>query len=269
MWEWLFLPFLGCMILTGIHAYLGLHIIQRGVIFVDLALAQMAALGALVGFVCGVELHSTMSYVFSFGFTVVGAGIFALTKHLKTSAPQEALIGIVYAMAAAVSILILEKAPAQAHEIKDMLVGRLLFVEASDLWRMGVLYALVALFHFLCRKPFYQLSFQPDLSLKRATLWDFLFYVSLGLVVTSSVAVGGVLLVFTYLIVPAVAALWMAKTLKNRLLWGWILGGISSCLGLWISVKADLPTGATIVCSFGGILVLLGLYQGFRNLYRV
>ena len=107
MWEWLLLPFMACMILTGIHAYLGLHIIQRGVIFVDLALAQLAALGALIAFVCGFELHSGMSYLFSFGFTVFGAGIFTLTKQKNSEVPQEALIGIVYAMAAAVAILVL------------------------------------------------------------------------------------------------------------------------------------------------------------------
>ena len=152
-----------------------------------------------------------------------------------------------------------------------MLVGRLLFVEIPDIWRMLILYLLVGLFHVLCRKHFYRLSFEPETveSMPHHRLWDFLFYVSLGLVVTSSVAVAGVLLVFAYLIVPAVGALILAKTLGNRLILGWALGVVASCVGLWISVKGDLPPGAAVVCSFGGVLLLVWLYQSFRNLNRI
>src|ERR1043166_492074 len=194
-------PFVASLILTGIHAYLGVHVVERGVIFVDLSLAQIAALGTTIAYLVGYELHSTMSYFWSLGFTILGAAIFAFTRvHRETRIPQEAIIGIVYAVSAAAAILAMSKAPEGTEHLKDMLVGNILTVSKHTVAETAGLYALVGIFHWIFRKKF--LAISPGEQIPRIKLWDFLFYTSFGFVVTSSVAIAGVLLVFSYLIVP-------------------------------------------------------------------
>lgn len=263
MLEFMFLPFIACLILTGIHAYLGIHVIEREVIFVDLALAQIAALGAIIAFLFGMELHSTTAYIFSLGFTFIGASVFSLTRLKERKVPQEAIIGIVYAVSAAAAILALNRAPSEAEHIKYMLVGNIIFVQLPEIIKMAILYAIIGLFHFVYRKKFLLISLAPDEAQKQkipVRMWDFLFYASFGIVVTSSVEIAGVLLVFSYLIVPAVCAILLSNKLKTRLLLGWVLGSLTSLVGLYLSVALDFPTGATIVCTFGilvlGVLIL-------------
>jgi len=264
--AFLLAPFVAGLILTGIHAYLGLHVVERGVIFVDLSLAQIAALGTTVGFLAGYGLHSNTSYYWSLGFTVLGAAIFAFTRvhETKTRIPQEAIIGIVYAVSAAAAILAMSKAPEGTEHIKDMLVGNILTVSWSQVIKTAVLYALVGLFHWLCRRQFLLISTQPDQAFAQGLnvkLWDFLFYASFGFVVTSSVAIAGVLLVFSYLVVPSVAAMMFARRVGTRLAFGWTMGAVVSGLGVYLSFVLDLPTGAAIVCSFGGVLAILALVK--------
>ena len=260
--SFLILPFLTGLVLTGIHAYLGVHVVERGVIFVDLSLAQIAALGTTMAFLAGYDLHSGVSYFWSLGFTIAGAAIFSLTRvHRETRIPQEAIIGIVYAVSAAAAILVMSKAPQETEHLKDMLVGNILAVDTRTVIKTAVLYALVGLFHFIFRSKFLTISLHAHDSaadsIPNVKLWDFLFYTSFGFVVTSSVAIAGVLLVFSYLIVPSVAAMLFSRSIGKRLAIGWTMGALVTALGILLSFKIDLPTGATIVCTFGLALLLM------------
>jgi zinc/manganese transport system permease protein len=264
MLQFLLLPFLAGLVLTGIHAYLGVHVVERGVIFVDLSLAQIAALGTTVALLAGYDVHSGVSYFWSLGFTIVGAAIFALTKvKRETRIPQEAIIGIVYAVSAAAAILVMSKAPQETEHLKDMLVGNILAVNWYTVIKTAVLYSLVGLFHYIFRRKFLAISVGAHNgnaeSVTNLKFWDFLFYTSFGFVVTSSVAIAGVLLVFSYLIVPSVAAMLFATSIGKRLAIGWSMGAIVTALGVLLSFKLDLPTGATIVCTFGIALSLMAL----------
>ena len=257
--QMMFQPFVACLILTGIHAYLGLHIIERGVIFVDLALAQVAAFGATVGFLWGFALHTNQNYCISLGFTLIGAAVFAGTRLRKPLVPQEALVGIVYAVAAAAAVLVLSRAPEGGEELKNLMVGHLLFVDWSEILKILVLYSVVGGVHWLVRKPLLEISQDPDGAFargRRVRWWDFLFYATFGIVVTSSVELAGVLLVFSFLIVPSVCAVLLAKRVGTRLLIGWLMGSLTSVAGVSASYFWDLPTGATVVCTFGVCLVL-------------
>jgi len=255
-------PFVASLILTGIHAYLGVHVFERGVIFVDLALAQIAALGATVAIVIGMDPHGSHSYWISLAFTFLGAGIFALARARRGRIPQEAFIGITYAVASAAAILLMSKATHETEHLKDMLVGNILAVSWPEVRETAMLYSLVGIFHFIFRKKFLLISTNHD---KAAGLginvrfWDFLFYASFGFVVTSSVAIAGVLLVFCYLIVPSVGAMLFADRIGPRLAIGWTMGTLVSALGCYFSVQMDTPTGATIVVTFGAALVAMFL----------
>jgi zinc/manganese transport system permease protein len=258
----LLLPaFVASLILTGIHAYLGVHVVERGVIFVDLSLAQIAALGTTVAYLAGFDLHSDAAWLCSLGFTFLGAAVFALSRvHHRTRIPQEAVIGIVYAVSAAVAILVMSKATQETEHLKEMLVGNILSVTWSELGKTAALYSAVGLFHWLLRRRFLLISMDPAEAERRGwnvRFWDFLFYVSFGFVVTSSVAIAGVLLVFCFLIVPSVAAMMFSERLGVRLAFGWILGALVSGGGVALSFVLDLPTGATIVATFGLALLLL------------
>jgi zinc/manganese transport system permease protein len=262
--AFLYLPFLAGLILTGIHAYLGVHVVERGVIFVDLSLAQIAALGTTTAVLRGLDPHSSQTYWYSLGFTIIGAAVFALTRvHRETRIPQEAIIGIVYAVSAAAAILAMSKATGETEHLKDMLVGNILSVNGYTVAKTAILYAAVGLFHFIFRKKFLAISVGAHNgeaeTIPNVKLWDFLFYVSFGFVVTSSVAIAGVLLVFSYLIVPSVAAMLFSRRIGIRLAIGWSMGALVSCIGVLLSFKLDLPTGATIVCTFGIALGLMAI----------
>lgn len=262
--EFLLWPALACLVLTGIHAYLGLHVVERGVIFVDLSLAQVAALGSTIAFLAGYSLHGGAAYAFSLGFTLVGAAIFAFTRARRSRVPQEAIIGIVYAVSAAAAILIMDRLPEGAEHIKHLLVGNLLAVRPGEVLKMAGLYAVVGWLHWLWRKPFLAISRDHDAAARqgyRVKAWDFLFYATFGLVVTSSVAIAGVLLVFSYLIIPSVAAVLFCESVKARLAIGWAMGALVSLLGMFLSYRFDLPTGAAVICTFGAVLVLMAVFR--------
>ncbi|QQR72032.1 MAG: metal ABC transporter permease [Holophagales bacterium] len=264
IFELLLPAFVASLILTGIHAYLGVHVVERGVIFVDLSLAQIAALGTTVAYLFGHDLHSLPAWLFSLGFTFLGAAVFAFTRpHHDTRIPQEAVIGIAYAVSAAVAILVMSKATAETEHLKEMLVGNILSVTWGELGKTAVLYALVGLFHYVFRRRFLLISMNEAEAERlgwNVRFWDFLFYVSFGFVVTSSVAIAGVLLVFCFLIVPSVTAMLFAERLGPRLAIGWTMGALVSAGGVAFSFVLDLPTGATIVATFGlALMVTAGL----------
>jgi zinc/manganese transport system permease protein len=267
--TFLIAPFIASLILTGIHAYLGVHVVERGVIFVDLSLAQIAALGASVAMIYGFDPHTTTSYWVSLGFTFLGAFVFANVRAKHSRIPQEAIIGICYAVASAATILAMSKASGETEHLKDMLVGNLLFVSWHEVIKTALLYGAIGLFHYIFRKKFLAVSMNHDLEQvdgMSVRFWDLLFYGSFGFVVTSSVAIAGVLLVFCYLIVPSVAGMLFAKTIGKRLAVAWTMGTLVSALGIYLSVKLDLPTGAAIVCTFGIVLAVMATVKAL--LYR-
>src|SRR6187397_101179 len=253
-------PIAASLIIAGIHAYLGLHVVERGVIFVDLSLAQIASLGAAIAVWRGYDAHDPAIYWMSLGFTLIGAFIFAMVKGHEANIPQEAIIGISYAVASAAVILTLSKATGEAEHLQNMLVGNILSVQWPEVWLTGGIYAAIGAFHWIFRKRFLEISMDAKAVAARGIsvrFWDFLFYASFGFVVTRSVAIAGVLLVFCYLIVPSIGGMLWASRIGARLAIGWVMGVLVSILGMYFSVQFDLPTGATIVCTFGVALTLM------------
>jgi zinc/manganese transport system permease protein len=262
MLQFLLPPFVASLILTGIHSYLGVHVVERGVIFVDLSLAQIAALGAAIAIllpISGGDPHAPVVYWVSLGFTFIGAAVFSMIRGHRARIPQEAVIGICYAVASAAAILAMSKATSESEHLKEMLVGNILAVSWDEVIETAGLYGVVGLFHYIFRKRFLQISLNHGRDIEGISVrfWDFLFYASFGFVVTSSVSIAGVLLVFCYLIVPSVAAMLYADTVGRRLAIGWTMGTIVSALGVYFSLVLDLPTGATIVVTFGIVLALM------------
>ena len=263
--EWATFQFLlpaiaATLIIAGIHAYLGLHVVERGIIFVDLSLAQIASLGAAVGVWQGYDPHEPAIYWMSLAATLIGAFVFAMIKGHEANIPQEAIIGISYAVASAAVILAMSKATGEAEHLKDMLVGNILSVQWPEVWVTGAIYVAIGIFHWIFRHRFLEISIDPRGVAARGVpvrFWDFLFYASFGFVVTRSVAIAGVLLVFCYLIVPSVGAMLYGRTVGSRLAIGWVMGILVSILGMYFSVLLDLPTGATIVCTFGLVLIVM------------
>ena len=271
MLAFLAAPFVASLILTGIHAYLGVHVVERGVIFVDLSLAQIAALGAAIAIllpITGGDPHAPVVYWISLGFTFIGAAVFSTIRGHRARIPQEAIIGICYAVASAAAILAMSKATSESEHLKDMLVGNILAVSWNEVFETAGLYGAIGVFHYIFRKKFLAISLdhaKAEAQGLSVRFWDFLFYASFGFVVTSSVAIAGVLLVFCYLIVPSVAAMLYAETVGRRLAIGWTMGTIVSAVGVYLSLVLDLPTGATIVCTFG---IVLALMAALRPLIR-
>jgi zinc/manganese transport system permease protein len=261
--QFLAAPFVASLILTGIHAYLGVHVVERGVIFVDLSLAQIAALGATIALLLPIsngDPHGGAVYWISLAFTFIGAAIFSTIRARKARIPQEAIIGICYAVASAAAILAMSKATSESEHLKDMLVGNILAVSWPEVLKTAVLYGAIGAFHYVFRRKFLAISMdhrRVETEGVSVRFWDFLFYASFGFVVTSSVSIAGVLLVFCYLIVPSVAAMLYAERIGRRLAIGWTMGTVVSALGVYLSLRLDLPTGATIVCTFGLVLVLM------------
>lgn len=258
--SFLVAPFAMCLVIASIHVYLGMHILRRGVIFVDLALAQLAALGATVSGVMEEEHPEAVhTHLAAFGFAAVGAVIFALAGRARRYVSQEAIVGIVYAVASSLMVLVLSRAPHGAEHMKEMLVGSLLLAGWEDVTRVAVAYVVLGAAQVALRKRFVQMSFRPELGV--STGWDFAFYLLFGMVITVSVQVAGVLLVFSYLIVPAVVTDLFSDRLGPRLFAGWAVAVLASVGGLAGSWAWDLPTGAAIVAVFGAVLVVAALVR--------
>ncbi len=262
-------PLAACLVLTGIHVYLGVHVIARKVIFVDLALAQIAALGTVIGVLLGYEVgkDSTQLYLYSLAFTIFGAFIFSVTRMKGEKVPHEAIIGIVYAVTFAATILVLSQSALGPQELDHIIKGELLWVQKDVVLKTAGIYTLVGLFHFVFRNNFMAISFDPvqaDASGINVRLWDFLFYMSFGFVITSSVAIAGVFLVFSYLVIPSVGAMLLSDKLSTRLVIGWIAGSVISFIGVKLSWSTGLPTSPLIVVILAFALILTGTYRYVR-----
>ena len=252
--EFLWPSFLVAVCLVGIHAYFGIQVLTRNVVFVDLALAQIAALGATVAFMLGHPALGAETYGYSLAFTLLAAVLLAFTRSWSARIPQEALIGVIYVVAAGAAILLIDRAPQGAEHLKQILTGNILLTGTEALALIVPLYAAIGAVHWLLRQR---------LAHTGSFAWEFVFYATFGIVVTSSVALAGVLLVFSFLIIPAAIGVLYADTIGRQLAIGWSTGAITSALGLAASFAFDLPTGATMVCMFGASLAVAGLLYPF------
>jgi zinc/manganese transport system permease protein len=264
-WRWMLAPLLACLILSITHVYLGIHVVARKVIFVDLALAQIAALGATYATTLGYDPHlpgdDLVVALFSLAFTFAGAGLFSIARMRKERVPQEAFIGIVYAAASAAAVLILSKSPTGGEELKHMLVGDILLVSIPTIINDAILYSLVGVFHIAFRRRFLAISVDAEAAHASGInirIWDLLFYMTFGVLVTRSVAIAGVLLVFSYLVIPAVIAQMWSDTIKGRLLIGWTIALSASVTGILWSFASDYPTGPAVVITLGAFLIASG-----------
>jgi zinc/manganese transport system permease protein len=269
LWLW---PLLALILLPGLLVYFGLHVVERGIIFVDLALAQIAALGICVAIALGSHPgHDALPYVLSVVFTLLGAGLFAWTRFNHPRVPQESIIGIIYVVAAAAATLVLSHSAEGDEALKNLLVGNVLLVTKREVLRTFGLFAVIALVHVVLRKRFLTVTFHEDRARSSGMalrLWDFLFYATFGLTVVSFVQITGVYLVFSYLIVPAVCGALLTGHIRSRLIIGWVVAFAAGVSGLLLSVKLeslDLPTGPTIVCCFGVLLLVCAAVMRLRN----
>ncbi|MBN2576689.1 MAG: metal ABC transporter permease [Deltaproteobacteria bacterium] len=254
-------PFAECLVLVAIHTYLGIHVLKRRVIFVDLALAQIAALGTTVGFLFGIMPETPAALVFSMAFTFLGAAVFSITRFRHERVPQEAVIGLTYAIACATAILVVEKTRGAEH-LKDILVGNLLWVKWSDVATAAIVYAVVGVVHFAFRKKFLTISENADAAFRsgmHVRAWDFLFYLTFGVVITLSTRVAGVLLVFVFLVAPAILAFILTSQMWLQLLIGWVMGTLVTIAGLYLSWHLDLPSGPAVIALYGVALVAGGI----------
>jgi zinc/manganese transport system permease protein len=269
LWLW---PLLALILLPGLLVYFGLHVVERGIIFVDLALAQIAALGICVAIALGAHPgHDVLPYVLSVVFTLLGAGLFAWTRFNHPRVPQESIIGIIYVVSAAAATLVLSHSAEGDEALKNLLVGNVLLVTKKEVLFTFGLFAVIGIVHVLLRKKFMMVTFHEDQAKAKGIalrLWDFLFYATFGLTVVSFVQITGVYLVFSYLIVPAVCGALLSAHIRTRLIIGWIVAFVAGVSGLLLSVKLetfDLPTGPTIVCCFGLLLIACAIVMRLRN----
>jgi zinc/manganese transport system permease protein len=268
-WEIMKWPLVTCLILPPLLVYLGLHVVRREVIFVDLALAQVATLGTCVALILGHHFNDRITFWISLGVTFLGAAFFSWSRGSRRhQVPQEAIIGITFVVAAAGVILLLSRVAGGKEELEHLLTGDILNVTRAEVGQRAALFAGLALFYGSFHRRFALISSdaeQAEAQGMKVRLWDFLFYAAFALVVVSFVRLAGVLLTFAYLIVPAVCGVMLAKTWMNRLVVGWVIAAMASLLGLWASYRLDLPTGAAIVVVCGLLLMLVSLVATVRQ----
>ncbi|HEX7049239.1 MAG TPA: metal ABC transporter permease [Longimicrobiales bacterium] len=255
MLDLMLAPLAAALVILAINAYFGLHIIRRGVIFVDLAFAQVAALGGTAALLMGADPGSPMSYLFTFAATLLGALIFSLTRLEESPVPQEAIIGITYVVASAAVILLSGFTAEGAEHIKETLTGSLLWVTWPTVGRIAAAYLVIGLFHFVLRRRMHDISFHPE-RVRHIRRWDFIFYFTFGIAITFSVNLAGVLLIFSTLVIPATIAFLFLSGFGPALLLAWASGAVAVIAGLLSSFYWDIATGPVLVCAFGLILIL-------------
>lgn len=269
--DWMILPILATAVIVLTLGWFGLHVLQRGVIFVDLALAQIAALGTTLAVFYGHEADSGVAFTMSLVFTFIGAAAFSAARLFEERVPQEAIIGIAYAVSAATGILMIHFAddPHGGEELEHLLVGNIVWVQPGDVALLAGVCAAVGLFHYVFRARFMQISFAHETAAaegRNIALWDLLFYLSFGFALTAIVSVSGVLLVFSYLVIPAVIARLLVDGVRARLLLAWGVGLAVSVAG--VAVSYEHPTGPVIVALFGAALLLVLLGYGITHAPR-
>jgi zinc/manganese transport system permease protein len=257
------LPLIAATVFTGIHTWFGLQMLRRNVVFADLALAQISALGATVGVVAGHAVSSAAGYAYTLVFTAAGALLLAASRALSRSVRQEAFIGVLYVVATAATILVVDRSPQGAEHVKKMLVGSILSVTSDEVLRFTLLYAAIGVFHWLVRRPLLAAADAAAEGGAATAFWDVVFYLSFGLVVTSSVGIAGILLVFCFLIVPALVGGLFSSRIGVMLIIGWSAGVVASAAGIFGSFVLDAPTGALTVVAFAVVLAIAGAVRAF------
>ncbi|MEW6518233.1 MAG: metal ABC transporter permease [Thermodesulfobacteriota bacterium] len=242
-------PLLACLLLILIHAYFGIHILERGIIFVDLALAQFIGIGIALSFLAGEEKLLPLSLAFA----LFGAFILSLARRVAGHVNIEAFIGILYIFAFAASILILDRSPHGTEEFKAIMNGNIIWVTPRELLSTFIVYAGVGILHFLLRRRFFALSFTGQGGM--AT--EFLFFVSFAVVLVKSVALAGVLQVFAFLIIPALIGRLFCRRTLSMLLVGWTVGVLVSIGGIYLSLLLDIPTSPAIVAGLAMVFFAL------------
>ena len=267
-WAVMKWPLAACLVLPPLLVYLGLHVVKREVIFVDLALAQVATMGTCIALILGFAFGDMTTFWISLGVTFLAAGLFSWSRSIEQhEVPQEAIIGITFVVAAAAVILLLSRVAGGKEELENLLTGDILNVTVSDVLKRAATFVVLGLFYGTFHRRFALISenFKEALAAGiYVRLWDFLFYAAFSIVVVSFVRIAGVLLTFAYLIVPAVCAVMLAKTWLRRLVVGWTLAAVASVAGLWASYKFDLPTGAAIVVACGVLLAIVSMLATAR-----
>jgi len=266
--EMMAAPFAVSLVLVAMHGYLGSHVVKRGVIFVDIALAQVAAFGVAVALFLGGEIGTDLAFLAGLGSTLLGALLLSRTRTRKVKVPQEAYIGIVYVVFSAAMILILTQVPHGGEEIRHLLVGALLWVTWPTVFKTAILYGVLGILLFFMHHTLHRISVDPEGARRDGVSlgkWDFLFYLILGTVVTSSVQIAGVLLVFTLLVVPTVMAMRLFDGQKIQALYVLATGTLAVSMGTLTSWWLDLPTGAAIVCTFGLFLAAQVVIENLRR----
>ena len=254
--NFLFYPFLACLLLIGIHAYFGIHILERGIIFVDLALAQFIGIGLALSFLLGGEQHLLLSLVFA----MIGALILATAKRAAKFANIEAFIGVLYIFSVSAAVLILDRSPHGLEEFKTIINGNIIWVTPADLLSTFIVYGLIGLLHVVLWKRFYALSYEG-----KGGFWlEFIFFASFAIVLVKSVKMAGILQVFSFLVIPALIGRLFTRKPFKVLMIGWALGMLVSLVGISLSYKFDLPTAPVIVLSLSIIFFALLTVEAWK-----
>ncbi|VAW34651.1 hypothetical protein MNBD_DELTA02-357 [hydrothermal vent metagenome] len=256
-------PFLACVMLIFIHTYFGVHMLERGIIFVDLSLAQFIGLGIALSFLMG--LGDGGSYLFSIGFAVLGAAILSLSRHIARVTNIEAFIGVLYIFSLSAAILVLSRSPRGLEEFKAILSGNILWLAPGNIIYSFVLYCIIGGVHFVFRRRFFELTREG----KGGFIWEFIFFLSFAFVLVSSVKLGGILLVFAMLVIPALIGRLYTKTPGAVLLCGWLVGVVVSIFGLAFSYYCDLPSSPLIILSLSAIFFVLLLLKGIKGVSHI
>jgi len=264
-------PITACIMLAGILGYFGNHILSRGIIFIDIALAQIAALGTMIGLLLGFAEESLSVQIISYAFTLVIIALFALTKFRKQVIPQEAIIGIIYCLGLGLAMLLAERIPGGSNFITKTITGNVLWVTWKNVLSCFILFAIIAIIHLFFQKSFIRISGSNDglpYSPGKTRLFELLFYVTFGIVIVKAVPVGGVFLIFTLLIAPTATATLFTQKWRARFIWSWIIGVLGSFSGIYISYSMKISNGPAIVCLLGLIAFLLAFLKLLSKKFR-
>jgi len=265
MIQVLALPFLLCVALLAIFSYVGIHVLKREVIFIDIALAQFAAVGAIIAHMAfHAHVGSVMSFVASYALVLAVGGLYALARRWIDQLPVEAVIGVSYAVAAAGALFLVGVAPGGHIHVQQMLAGSILWVTWNDVLVCVGAFSLAGLLFWLFREPLGAVSEDYEGAVRsgvRVVFWDFIFYALCGLVITLAVRVAGVVLVFSFLIIPATISAVFSSGWGARLLIAWGAGAVASLLGLLFAYKFDFSVGSSVAALCGLELLLAGVYS--------